>query len=110
MVVATLQVRPASERAQPPPIAAIRGVPALHEPQVRFVETRESVWPGLDHRANAHHLLGNIGDASSNGGCQDSHSQRGLGVFKKANGTIEDVGAKLTPVATTGCATDRQSV
>src|SRR5271157_4211037 len=76
-----------------------------HEPQVRFVETSESVRPGLDHRANAYHLLGNIRDASSHGGCQDSHSRRGLGVLRQANGTLEDVGAKLTPVATTGCAT-----
>src|SRR5271157_5993810 len=77
----------------------------FHEPQVRFVETSESVWPGLDHRANAHHLLGNIRDASSHGGRQDSHSRSGLGVLRQSNRTIEDVGAKLTPVAAAGCAT-----
>src|SRR5271167_872377 len=77
----------------------------FHEPQVRFVETSESVWPRLDHCANAHHLLGNIRDASSHGGCQNSHSERRLGVLRQANGTIEDVGAKLTPVAAAGCAT-----
>src|ERR1039457_4251622 len=77
----------------------------FHELQVRFVETCESVWPGLDHLTNAYHLLGNLRDASAHGGCQARHSKRGLGVLRQANGTIEDVGAQLTPVAAAGCAT-----
>ena len=77
----------------------------FHEPKVRFIETPDTIHPGVDHRANAHHLLGNIRDASAHRSCQYSHSQRGLGVLRQANGTLEDIGAKLTPVGTTGCAT-----
>jgi hypothetical protein len=77
----------------------------FHEPNVGCPEASEPIWPGLDHCANAHHLLGNIRDASSHGGCQNSHSERRLGVLRQANGPCENVGAKLTPVAATGCAT-----